>query len=900
MTSDEWSIDQSRGALELGTQIGVYRIEAPLGEGGMGTVYRALDTKLNRPVAIKVLSDRLADAPARRRFQREAQMASSLNHPHLVTVYDVGEFEGRQYLVTEFVDGGTLRDWVKAERRTWRQTVELLTGVADGLAAAHTAGILHRDIKPANILVAKNGYAKLADFGLAKLAENTVGRDTDATRTLDERHTRPGVVVGTITYMSPEQASGNPLDARSDIFSFGVVLYELLAGKRPFAGATELEVLQTIIHGHPDPLTADVPQPVRGLVEKALEKDPAERYQSMREMVVDLRRVARHSGETTATVSTKPVAPAPKKRTAHFAAGFGFAALLLLGGAYQYFYSSASTVGGPSEWTQLTNFNDFAVAPALSPDGRMVAFFRGGAAFLSEGKIYVKLLPNGEAVKLSDGPGIKYGPVFSPDGTRVAYTVVQGAGRSWDTWTVPVTGGEPTRFLPNAAGLSWMGDGRVLFSEIMGGGLHMGIVTSTENRAEERPIYFPAHERAMAHYSFASPDHKSALIVEMDRTATWLPCRLLPLDAASEGRQVGPAGFCTAAGWSPDGKWMYFSASAEGGAGSEPTQLFGSWHLWRQRFPNGTPEQITFGPTTEEEGIAVAPDGRSLITSVGVRRSEIWIHDAQGDRALSSEGFTFHPLLSSSGQHVYYLLRRNSASELWSVDLASGKTEHLLPGTSVTGFAISPDDKVAAYTIQAGDGPQIWLASLDRSSPPRKVTGGGDQVSFGAKGELIYRGLEDRHNSLYRIKQDGSGRERITNANILEKLSVSPDGEWVVAGVLVPGADTDIAAVSVRTGEMVKICSYACPSWWSPDGRTFYITTERAASTAGRTLAIPLAPGKALPELPVAGIASRADRLDIPGIRLINKGDMSAGNDPSVYVYTKQDFQGNLFRIPLH
>ena len=169
MTSDEWSIDQSRGALELGTQIGVYRIQGPLGEGGMGTVYRALDTKLNRPVAIKVLSDRLADAPARRRFQREAQMASSLNHPHLVTVYDVGEFEGRQYLVTEFVDGGTLRDWVKAERRTWRQTVELLTGVADGLAAAHTAGILHRDIKPANILVAKNGYAKLVDFGLAKL-----------------------------------------------------------------------------------------------------------------------------------------------------------------------------------------------------------------------------------------------------------------------------------------------------------------------------------------------------------------------------------------------------------------------------------------------------------------------------------------------------------------------------------------------------------------------------------------------------------------------------------------------------------------------------------------------------------------------------------------------------------
>src|SRR5690242_17214448 len=155
----------------VGHKLGQYEIASVLGEGGMGVVYRATDTKLNRPVAIKFLSDELADAAARRRFQREAQTASSLNHPHILTVYDIGEFEGRQYLVTEFIDGGTLKDWARAEKRTWKQIVELLTGVADGLAAAHAAGILHRDIKPANILVAKNGYAKLADFGLAKLTE---------------------------------------------------------------------------------------------------------------------------------------------------------------------------------------------------------------------------------------------------------------------------------------------------------------------------------------------------------------------------------------------------------------------------------------------------------------------------------------------------------------------------------------------------------------------------------------------------------------------------------------------------------------------------------------------------------------------------------------------------------
>src|SRR4029077_16255986 len=196
--------DPGHKPLASGTQVGAYRIEMQLGVGGMGTVYRAIDTKLNRPVAVKFLSDALADATARRRFQREAQMASSLNHPHILTVFDVGEFGERQYLVTEFVDGGTLKDWIKAERRNWRQIVELITGVADGLAAAHGAGILHRDIKPANILVAKNGYAKLADFGLAKLAEDQP--QTESTVTMAEAEPRPGVVVGTIAYISPEQA----------------------------------------------------------------------------------------------------------------------------------------------------------------------------------------------------------------------------------------------------------------------------------------------------------------------------------------------------------------------------------------------------------------------------------------------------------------------------------------------------------------------------------------------------------------------------------------------------------------------------------------------------------------------------------------------------------------------
>ena len=200
-----------------GTTIGTYRLDHQLGEGGMGTVYRATDTRLNRAVAIKFVSTDLADASARRRFQREAQLASSLNHPHILTVYDAGEFDGRQYLVTELVDGGTLRDWIKASPRSWQDVVELVIGLADGLATAHEAGILHRDVKPENILITKTGYAKLADFGLAKLRESpSLAADAPT-----EMRTRPGIIVGTVAYMSPEQASGQPVDARSDVFSFG-------------------------------------------------------------------------------------------------------------------------------------------------------------------------------------------------------------------------------------------------------------------------------------------------------------------------------------------------------------------------------------------------------------------------------------------------------------------------------------------------------------------------------------------------------------------------------------------------------------------------------------------------------------------------------------------------------
>src|SRR5262245_48119667 len=285
-------------ALAPGTLIGAYRIESVIAAGGMGEVYLATDTRLDsRPVAIKFLLRALDSDEARHRFRREVSALSALSqHPHIVTVHEAGTFDGREYVVTEYIDGGTLSAWIR-EKHTWRQVVELLVGVADALATAHDAAILHRDIKPDNILITKNGYAKLGDFGLAKVVEDA-GKET---RTVSMSPTRHGVIIGTIGYLSPEQARGAALDTRSDIFSFGIVLYEALSGRRPFGGATDLHVVEAVLNDAPAPLSDELPLELRAIVDKALEKDPADRYQSMRDFVVDLRRVGRSTGVASTT-----------------------------------------------------------------------------------------------------------------------------------------------------------------------------------------------------------------------------------------------------------------------------------------------------------------------------------------------------------------------------------------------------------------------------------------------------------------------------------------------------------------------------------------------------------------------------------------------------------------------
>jgi Tol biopolymer transport system component len=575
-------------------------------------------------------------------------------------------------------------------------------------------------------------------------------------------------------------------------------------------------------------------------------------------------------------------------------AGAALIALALAGGATLSLRSMRPT-RNDLRYTQLTNFTDSAVSPALSPDGRMLAFIRSDNWFLTPDQIYVKLLPNGEPFQIAHDSRPKYGLAFSPDGSRIAYTIAP----SWTTFTVPLLGGEPTRFLSNAAGLTWLDERQVLFSE-MGTFPNMGIVTATESRSEYRKIYFPQDQRGMAHLSYASPDRKWALVVEMN--PAWQPCRVIPLDGSSSGLQVGPKGKCTSAAWSPDGKWMYFGVEVEG-----------NHHLWRQRFPDGEPEQITSGPT-EEDGIAVAPDGRSLITSIGLRESAVWVHDARGDRQLSSEGYVPSvgvarlcgniPRFSPDGRFLFYLRSdsRESAVELWRTDLDSGESEKVLRGFSILEYDVSSDGKEVVFSTQpTGKPSQLWLAHLDRSLPTQLIASAGeDSPHFGPDGQILFRLSDGVTHYLAQMNRDGSGRSKVVPYPIGSLLHISPDRRWMTVIMITPGGGPGgTFAVPIAGGAPRRICP-GCVVIWAPDGKFLYLGVRpESREGAGKTAAIPLPPGEMLPDLPVLGFRSMDDPTAFPGSRVIDRFDISPGPDPSIFAYAKTTMHRNLFRITL-
>ena len=891
-----------------------YRVIGKLGGGGMGVVYKAEDTRLGRFVALKFISDDLARNPAAlTRFRREARAASALNHPNICTIHDIGEEGGRSFIVMEYLDGLTLKQRIARGRLELDTVLALGIEIAEGLEAAHAAGIVHRDIKPAHVFVTERGHAKILDFGLAQLG---------APDGSEESLTGTGAAVGTVAYMSPEQSLGKDLDARTDLFSFGVVLYEMATGMLPFQGETPAAIFNSILNKtsvSPAVINPEIPPKLEDILNRALEKDRDFRYQSAAEMRSELKRLKRDtdSGRLGAASPDSALAPptrpisgpssstailldeARKHKPMLLLAVLGVA--LFTAALASYFYVRATRAAPETEqkWEQLTFFTDAAVYPALSPDGRLLAFIRGSGTFLGPGDVYVKMLPSGEPVQLTHDGLVKLSPAFSPDGAQIAY----GTENPWDTWEVPVLGGEPHLILRNASSLTWIEGGkRLLFSEIKGG-LHMGVVTTDEARGQSRDVYVPVGNRSMAHHSYLSPDGKWVLIAsEMNETGERVQCRIVPFDGSGKEQLVGPAGVtCSTGAWSPDGNWIYLSANQGG-----------RFHIWRQRFPQGEPEQVTSGPT-EEEGIAMAGDGRSFLTSLGAEYSTIWTHDARGEHQMSSEGDAFTTTFSTDGTKLFYLKRagQNDVVELWSTELASGSSDRVVPGYGIdatlpdyyASYAVTKDGTRVAFVKKDEKGiAHLWLASTDHRSSPQELASveSEDEPMFLPNGNLVYRASEGGNNYIYTRQPDGSRRRKLLEQPILDLTAVSPDGRWIMV-LQKDNADKDYPyrtlAFPNGGGRPVPVGGN-CIATWTLNGRYLVLEFILGPNTFSPAHLLPVSRGRGLPELPPEGLSGPEDlRKWNRGIVLPRGVDSVLG--PEKYSYTIMNIRRNIYRIPI-
>ena len=759
----------------IGRVLGHFEIREKIGQGGMGVVYRAHDRNLNRPVAVKVLSEDVADESRRRRFQQEAQMASALNHPHILTVFETGSVDGQQYIVTEFIDGYTARDWVENHVPSLSQKLDLLIGIADALATAHAAGVLHRDIKPQNILVAKSGHAKLVDFGLAKLLDDS--SDPNAhTETLKDGLTKTGVVLGTVTYMSPEQAAGRPVDVRSDIFSFGAVAYELISNRRAFEGSSMIEILHNIANHAPAPL--DAPVELRLIVEKALEKHPSDRYQSMREVVIDLKRFQRSKSS-----EIVPLPHTPRKTKMWAMVGALLAAAAVLGAmmwrSRQNIQWENPLAGARIE--RITDFEGQEADAAISPDGNFVAFLsdRGGSV-----NAWITRLGSGDFVNLTQNrfftvilPGIR-SVGFSPDGAQVWLRVEHHSGGRVDpqgTSLISVMGSGLRRLLEVGVEPHWSPDGRKLVYHDPRAG--DPIFVADQNGSDPKRI-FSEQPGDHCHYLTWSRDGRYIYFVRglpLERTDIWR----IPSTGGEPERITRHNSLVEHPVLLNDHTMLYI-ADAEDGSGPG---------LYGVDLRNGVSQRVSIG-VEQYLSLSASADGRRLAASVANPTGELWTVPILDRVATDADATQFRMATARAtgprfGRNGTFYLSKGGASSLWRLrDGVATELWKAADGGLIGPPAVSPDGKLLCFTIRKQGRGQLYLMTAEGTNATRLANGDALDVraapSWSPDGKwLAVTAYEGDKRRLFKVPVENGASVPVVSG-VVTNPEWAPDGRWIL------------------------------------------------------------------------------------------------------------------------
>jgi serine/threonine protein kinase/Tol biopolymer transport system component len=717
-----------------------YDVVREIGRGAMGVVYEARDTRLDRPVALKILSpDRVSDPGRKQRFIHEARAASALNHPNIVTVHDINTDDGVDMIVMEYIRGKTLAELIPTKGLRASVAVKYAVQVADALAKAHGAGILHRDLKPANVMVTDEGRVKVLDFGLAKLLDRAESSPDDQTVS-KYGLTDQGVVMGTTPYMSPEQAEGRTLDARSDIFSFGSVLHEMLTGERPFVGDSNLSTMAKIVSEKPKPvgeLVPSVPPDLAKIVARCLRKDPARRYQFMADVKVALEDVEEESG------SSPQVATASRGRRSLWVL-VALAALLVAGG-----YLAWRTLRGLDEpaprIVQLTTLPGSEKNPTIAPDGQQVAFTWSGPDQDND-DVYVQRIGSGEPLRLTRDPAVDFSPAWSPDGRWIAFLRGQVPGTSELRMIAPLGG--PERRLGelhvrnsyvDPPFLAWMPDGRslVVVDSPDAGDAEALFILSVETGEKHRLTSPQASSDGQTGPAVSSDGRSIVFFQSGEIYLLTLKEDLTP--SANPRRLTESALAAQQPTWSHNGKEILFSASRR---------------LWRLSV--SAPEaraQIPFVGQDAFMPVLSHTQGDNSTRLIYVRSTidpNIWRLNLPGPgvRASSSPALTVsstltdvNPQFSHDGTRIAFQSNRSGNMEIWIADADGTNAARLTSMGEFAGTARwAPGDQTIAFDSRRGGQYHVYVVSAF-GGKPRQITSGpaADNVpSFSRDGKWLY------------------------------------------------------------------------------------------------------------------------------------------------------------------